>query len=176
MMMKMRILALATPLVFMGPLHAQPALRPSAAQRLEGSWSFTIVTDAPPGVPAPTNYALANFSSDGLVTVVANPATFPIPPVQNLGNQISGGLGEWVRIGDKQFRFTQVQLIFKNGVPGGFQRTRVTLTLNDTLDSATGTSIAEFLDLNGTSVFSGTAVVAGNRMGVDASPAPSGSN
>jgi hypothetical protein len=175
-MQKKIFTALATPLIFMGALHAQSALQSSAAQRLQGSWSFTIVTDVPPGVPAPTNYALANFSSAGLVTVVANPATFPIPPVQNLGNQISGGLGEWVRIGDKQFRFTQVQLIFKNAVPGGFQRTRVTLKLSDTLDSVTGTSIAEFFDLNGTSVFSGTAVVAGNRVGVDASPAPPDSN
>ena len=172
-----KIMVLATPVVFLGLLHAQSTLRPSAAQRLEGSWSFTIVTDGPPGAPPTSNYALANFSSDGLVTAVANPAAQPIPPVQNLGNQISGGLGEWIRIGDKQFRFTQMQLIFKNGVPGGFQRTRVTLTLNDTLDSATGTAIAEFFDLGGTSVFvSGSAAVTGNRVGVDASPAPPGSN
>ena len=133
-------------------LNGQSPLRTALGQKMEGSWRFTFVT---PDAPGQTNYVLTSFSSDGLIVTVANSSTPPIPPVQSLGNQITGGLGEWVRIGDKQFRFTQMQLIFKSGVPGGFQRTRVTLTLNDTLDGAVGTAFAEFLDLAGNIVFGG---------------------
>lgn len=172
------IMALApVPFVLTMLLNAQSPLRTASGQKMEGAWSFTFVV---PGAPGATNYALTSFSSDGLITTVANAATPPIPAVQNLGNQISGGLGEWVRIGDKQFRFTQMQLIFKNGVPGGFQRTRVTLTLNDSLDGAAGTAFGEFLDLAGNVVFGGTdgppVTVTGTRIGVDTSPAPPASN
>jgi hypothetical protein len=172
------LLSLTAPLVMMGLLNAQSPLRPAAAQKLEGLWSCTYITDVAPGVlPPVTNYGLSTYSPDGLVTSMVTSITPPIPAVQNLGNQISAGVGVWVRIGDGQFRATQMQLIFKNGVPGGVQRTRVTLTLNDTLDGATGTGTAEFLDLSGNVVFSGVpgaapAAVSCSRVGVDASPAP----
>ena len=170
-------IALIVPLMLIAVLNAQSPLRTALGQKMEGSWRFTFIT---PDAPGQTNFGLTSFSADGLIFTVANSSTPPIPPVQSLGNQISAGLGEWVRIGDKQFRFTQMQLIFKNGVPGGFQRTRVTLTLNDTLDGAVGTAFAEFLDLAGNIVFGGTdgtpATVAGNRIGVDSSPAPPVSN
>ena len=167
------MIALGVPLMFTALLNAQSPLRTALGQKMEGAWIFTFVTPTAPGL---TNYALATFTADGLITTVANAAAPPIPPVQNLGNQISGGLGEWVRIGDKQFRFTQMQLIFKNGVPGGFQRTRVTFTLNDSLDGAVGTTFAEFLDLDGNIVFGAPATVSGTRIVVDTSPAPPASN
>jgi hypothetical protein len=177
MMIAKIIAAVAFPFVLTTLINAQSTLRTASGQKMEGAWIFTFV--AADG-PAPTNYALTSFSSDGLTTTMANAATPPIPAVQNLGNQISGGLGEWVRIGDKQFRFTQIQLIFKNGVPGGFQRTRVTLTLSDTLDGAVGTAFGEFLDLAGNVVFGGTdgtpVIVTGNRIGIDTSPGPRPSN
>src|SRR6266403_6013845 len=106
MMMTKIISALAFPLLLTTVINAQSTLRTASGQKMEGAWIFTFV--APDG-PGATNYALTSFSSDGLTTTVANAATPPIPAVQNLGNQISGGLGEWVRIGDKQFRFTQIQ-------------------------------------------------------------------
>jgi len=133
--------------------------------KLVGAWIATfVVTSLPPGVPSPTQYGLTTYSSDGLVTAIQSGATPSNPVIQNLGNQLSVAVGEWVRLDNRQFMQTIVFLIFKDGVPGGFQRSRITLTLSENLDTYTGTGVADFLDLKGNVVASGTATVGGTRM------------
>jgi hypothetical protein len=88
----------------------------------------------------------------------------PVPAIQNLGNQLSGAVGDWVPLGNRQFMETIVALIFKDGVPGGFQRVRVIIKLDETFNAFTHSAVAEFLDLKGNVVFSGTSKGAGNRV------------
>jgi hypothetical protein len=89
----------------------------------------------------------------------------------------------WVRIGDRQFRTTQMQLIFENGVSGGWQRTRVTLTPMTRWTAPQERALPSFSNLSGNIVFGGSggngmrgATVTCSRMGVDASPAPPAAN
>jgi hypothetical protein len=151
-------------------LHAQAPMVQAERSKHEGSplvgaWVGTfVVTSLPPGVPSPTQYALTTFSSDGLVTAIQSGATPSNPVIQNLGNQLSAAVGEWVRLDNRQFMQTIVFLIFKDGVPAGFQRSRITFTLSESLDSYAGTGIADFLDLKGNIVTTGTANVAGDRV------------
>ena len=82
------LVLLAAPLAMVGLLKAQSPLRPAAAQKLEGLWICTYVTDNIPGAPPITNYGVGIYSSDGLVTSMVTSATPAVPAIQNLGNQI----------------------------------------------------------------------------------------
>jgi hypothetical protein len=145
--------------------NAQAALRLSEGKnQLVGSWVIAVVPDVPPGVPSSTNYVLHTNDSDGSLIVIGTPVTSSAPAIQNLGNQLSGAVGQWVSLGNRQFMETIVALIFKDGVPGGFQRTRTIVTLGETLNDFTGTAVAEFLDLKGTVVLSGTSKSTGTRV------------
>jgi hypothetical protein len=53
-MKKRMLVSLAAPLAMMGLLNARSPLRP-AAEKLEGLWSCTYVTDNVPGAPPLTN-------------------------------------------------------------------------------------------------------------------------
>jgi hypothetical protein len=159
----MVLCALTAVLTAQVPFRETPASR-NEHSKLVGSWIITVTPDPTPGAPPITNYVLHTYGSDGTVISIGTSAVSPVPAIQNLGNQLSGAVGNWAPLGNGQFMETIIALIFKDGVPGGFQRVRVIIKLDQTLNAFTHTAVAEFLDLKGNVVFSGTSKGAGNRV------------
>jgi hypothetical protein len=148
-------------------LNAQPVSRAAIGQRLEGPWLVSFSVDIAPGVTAPPQFSLSTFSPGGQTMAVGPGQAPPIPPVLALGKENSASVGEWLRVGDRQFVLTIVSLLSTNGVVGGRQTTRVTLTVNEAGDAFDGKARAEFADLDGKVVAGGTAAVKGTRIAVE---------
>lgn len=148
-------------------LNAQPVSRAATGQRLQGPWLLSYLVDIGPGVSAPPQYSLTNFSPSGEATSLGPSPSPPIPPILALGKENSGAIGEWLRVGDRQFVFTIVSLLSTNGTVGGTQTTRVTCTLNEAGDTFIGKARAEFADLDGNIVVAGTAAVKATRIAVE---------
>jgi len=148
-------------------LDAQPVSRPSIGQRLEGPWIVSFSVDIAPGVTAPPQFTLSTFGPGGETMSIGPSQAPPIPPVLTLGKEATSAVGEWLRIGDRQFVYTIVNLLSTNGAVGGTQTTRVTLTLSEAGDTFIGMARAEFADLDGKVVVAGTAAVKGTRIAVE---------
>ncbi len=170
MMMKKAALAIAMTISAVGigvTLNAQPVSRVATGQRLQGPWLLSFSVDIAPGVSAPPQFQLINFSASGETLSMGPSQSAPIPPIQALGKENSSAIGEWLRVGDRQFVVTIVSLLSTNGGVGGTQTTRLTLTLNETSDAFTGNVRAEYADLDGKVVLAGTASVKGTRIAVE---------
>src|SRR5262245_41718398 len=107
-----------------GPQPAQ-AQGQAVAPQIEGSWLITVTV---PGGPPPFR-AIANYSAGGGL-VVTDGST---PP--STGNVYQG---TWARMGNHEFAFTFLGLLYTNGVHSGFFRVRETLRLEPGGDAYNG--------------------------------------
>jgi hypothetical protein len=139
--------------------------RADAEQALVGSWMVAgIPTGTQPGPPR----ILVSFTGDG-VAVRTAPLQQAAPPA--LGSDkmfISTTHGAWGRMDDGTFGMTWVGFAFDDA--GKFlatQRVRVSVQVNDTLDSFTGPFKTDFVGADGQVVASSSGTVQGRRIQVE---------
>ena len=149
--------ALIALLLITGTSGALPATS-AAGQQLEGSWTMTVTFDdsLPPGFP-PSFPVLHSFFPSGVV-IEANPIPF----------FKGSGQGEWVRTGDREFRYTlQLFVLNADGSLMGIGRVRHFAKLKDNLTEMTGTFIGETFDVSGRQLVFSKGTFQGKRNEVD---------
>jgi hypothetical protein len=116
----------------------------TAPKTIAGVWVNKIVAkDAPI-----TLIAISLYSPDGSFINHGIEKIPPMPEIPVAGTEMAGGIGQWVRTGDKEYHMTFYAVLSKEGVATGFYHAETTLILSDSGDEYTGESKAEFLDLN----------------------------
>lgn len=138
-----------------------------AGQHLEGTWIVTVTPMLPPGSPpVPPFTTLSTFTPDGSV-VGSGPGIRP--PLGSLF--ASAQHGEWIRIGDREFAVTFIELEFDGmGNFKGIAKIRGTVTLDEALNEYSGPFMAEFLDPAGNVRGSGRSAVTARRIDVEPLP------
>lgn len=123
-----------------GILDVLEQARQAQIKALVGTWVATV-TPTGPDAPAPFP-SLLTFMADG--TALFSAAGPPIPALGNPGH------GAWIRIGDRTFAATFVQLTFADVMhQDGSLKLSLTIQLNEKLDELTTQDQARIFDLEG---------------------------
>jgi hypothetical protein len=142
---------------------AQSPLSFHDRHRLAGSWLVTYDVQAF-GVPIPI---LLSFGRDGVMIETDSPAP---TPVGSLGVLIlSNGHGAWTPTRNGEFTYLYRKLIYQQDGFTPFGTTRTTATGTTSADGTQLEAIIliEFLDTNGTVLFSAPGTATGTRIQVE---------
>ena len=142
-----------------GP-RAEPGAIGPGSQHLEGAWSGTSTStvNAGSGVPPSTQPFHTTFHRDGTLLFV------PSSPAQSVG------VGEWVRIGDRQFAYTHTRFAFdENRRVSGMIRVRATLQLHEGMQTLSGQLKADILDTSGGVLRTAEGTFQARRLPIEAS-------
>jgi hypothetical protein len=121
----------------------------TAPKTIAGVWVSKIVSEDLVAKNAPiTLIAISLYSPDGSVVNHGIAKIPPMPDIPVVGTQMGAGIGQWVRMGDKEYHMTFYAVLSRDGVATGFYDAEATLILSDSGDEYTGESKSEFLDLN----------------------------
>lgn len=157
--MKRIVSHVAALLVLLTP-HAIAAQTVATGEEIVGPW---VVDVRPTGAPpeAPPLRTVTTFQKDGGVAAVMDRVLPPVPPIQEVGNEIGALNGLWRRSGPHEFVFSLYTVIMRNGIVTGYHRVTNTVTISG--NELSGTALAEFFDQEGTRVFSGESALTGRR-------------
>jgi hypothetical protein len=137
-------------------VHGLNAASP-AGQHIEGSWYIMITPDPGSGLP-PQFPVMHTFLPGGAVLETAS-----------LGVAHGAGHGQWVRVGDREFRYT-FQFFAKDqtGNPSLLSRVKARVKLNGTLDEFVSCAyVGEIFDDKGVRVLLDKGTCKGKRIEVD---------
>jgi hypothetical protein len=141
----------------------------ASAQRLEGTWRFTVeVTGLPAGFALDYTSLITFVPGGGLIqTAWIPPGTGGLAGVAGVSPWI--GHGEWVRTGSRRFTLTVLIPRFDGkGNFVGLGKTRASITLATSNQSATGLYEADLLDANENVLITGFGgTVSGTRIEVE---------
>ena len=155
-----RIVSHAAALLVLLTPHAIAAQTATTGEEIVGPW---VVDVRPAGAPAeaPPHRTVTTFQKDGGVAAAMDRLLPPVPPIQEVGNEIGPLNGLWRRSGPQEFVFSLYTVIMRNGIVTGYHRVTNTVTIRG--DELTGTALAEFFDAQGIRVFSGASALTGRR-------------
>lgn len=130
------------------------------AERLEGSWTFTVTAVVPPGVPPPpVRHAYVAFARGGAAVLSDREAPFANP-----------AYGVWEHRGGSEFAYTFIGDNFDAmGNFLGTLRARLKLTLTGP-DELVGVDNAELRDAAGNLLFSRCNTIQGERIKIEPLP------
>ena len=117
---------------------------------LDGTWTVTVTPTGPDAPPPFVN--VATFFPDGKLASVDVDGTT--------------GLGEWIRVGNRQYALTFVGPFLLDGHPVNF-KVRGNITLSDNSDQFTGPFQTDVFDAAGNKLFSIVGTVNAKRVRVE---------
>ena len=128
-------------------------------QQLTGAWVITLSSDTAGAAPPQTTSGI--LSSAGTVFIQN---TVPDMP----GTKLIQGVGEWVRIGNRQFALTWVYIITNaaDGTYVGMFQDKATLQYNSDLTQLSGDFSFEVTLADGSKPFSGTGKMKAARVAI----------
>lgn len=138
------------------------ALRAEETQRLAGAWLIQVTpTSISSGPLQPPFKAVFSLTRDGQVV---GADTGILPP----GIRASIALGEWTRVGNREFSvtFSILLSLSQNGGYAGLSKTRSTIRLNEVGDALTGDWRADVEGPVGNPTFTLRGLFEGERIGV----------
>jgi len=142
-MQSLKLVSLGAMLVMAASLSM--AQNDSNGLTVAGVWRVRVTPEVPPGAPVPTLFEVAMYSKDGSFTSSADTALPPIPPVQAIGTQRGVAVGNYIRVGGREFRLTFYAPILNNGSVTGFMKVTDTIVLTADGNEYDGHALVEFL-------------------------------
>lgn len=142
-------------------IEREPVDSAEATQRLEGAWLLDVTpTSIEVGPLQPPFKGVLSFTREG---GVVGSDTSVLPP----GIKATFPVGEWARIGNREFSMTFVLLLSSDGQFAGTSKLRSTLQLSENGETFTGEWRADVTDPGGNQINSLRGVFEGKHIRVE---------